>query len=57
MELMTLYFTKLRRPFVSLRYAALGLKLIRKGKLSLQLPSKGRGKLAAIFSHAETMER
>lgn len=57
MEFMTLYFTKLRRPVVSLRYTALGLKLIRKGKLSLQLPSKGRGKLAAMFSHAEKMER
>lgn len=57
MEFMTLYFTKLRRPAVSLRYTALGLKLIRKGKLSLQLPSKGRGKLAAMFSHVEKMER
>lgn len=57
MEFMTLYFTKLKRPFVSLRYAALGLNLIRKGKLSLQLPSKGRGKLAAMFNHAERMER
>lgn len=57
MEFMTLYFTKLRRPFVPLRFAALGLKLIRKGKLPLQLPSKGRGKLAAMFSQAEKMER
>lgn len=57
MEFMTLYFTRLRRPVVPLRYAALGLKLIRKGKLSLQLPSKGRGKLAAMFSRAEQMER
>lgn len=57
MEFMTLYFTKLKRPLVSLRYAALGLKLIRKGKLSLQLPSKGSGKLAAMFSHAQKMER
>jgi heterodisulfide reductase subunit C len=57
MELMTLYFTGLKRPLVPLRFAALGLTLIRKGKLSLQLPSKGRGKLAAMFSQAEKMER
>jgi heterodisulfide reductase subunit C len=57
MEFMTLYFTKLKRPWAPLRFAALGLKLIRKGKLSLQLPSKGRGKLDALFSHAEKMER
>jgi heterodisulfide reductase subunit C len=57
MEFMTLYFTKLKRPWAPLRFAALGLKLIRKGKLTLQLPSKGRGKLETLFSHAEKMER
>jgi heterodisulfide reductase subunit C2 len=57
MEFMTLYFARLGHPIVPLRFASLGLKLIRKGKLSLQLPSKGRGKLDAIFSNAEAMER
>jgi heterodisulfide reductase subunit C len=57
MELMTLYFTRLGHPFVPMRFAALGLKLIRKGKLSLQLPSRGCGKLTALFSQVQQMER
>jgi len=56
MELMTLYFTKLKHPFLPLRFIPLGLKLMRKGKLPLQLPSRGSGKLTAIFEKAEQME-
>lgn len=57
MEFMTLYFARLRHPAVALRFAPLGLKLMRKGKVPLQLPSSGQGKLAAIFKKAEEMER
>lgn len=57
MEFMTLYFARLRHPAVPLRFAPLGLKLMRKGKVPLQLPSSGRGKLAAIYKKAEEMER
>jgi heterodisulfide reductase subunit C len=56
MEFMTLYFARLRHPFVPLRFAPLGLKLMRKGKVPLQLPSSGQGKLEAIFNKAEKME-
>lgn len=57
MEFMALYFTRLRHPFVPLRFAPLGLKLMRKGKVPLQLPSRGKGKLEAIYKKAEEMER
>ena len=53
MEFMTLYFAKLGHPFVPLRFAPLGLKLMRKGKLPLQLPSKGKGKLDDIYQTIE----
>ncbi len=52
-EFMSLYFTKLKHPVVPLRFAPLGLKLIRKGKVRLQLPTKGNGKLEAIFKKAQ----
>lgn len=57
MELMTLYFAHLKHPFLPMRFAPLGLKLLSKGKVSLQLPSRGQGKLAAIFKKAQEMER
>ncbi len=56
MEFMSLYFAKLKHPLLPLRFAPLGLKLMRKGKVPLQLPSKGSGKLAAIFKKVEQME-
>lgn len=56
MEFMTLYFSRLRHPFVPLRFAPLGLKLMRKGKVPLKLPSKGKGKLDGIYKKAEEME-
>lgn len=57
MEFMALYFAKFMHPFLPLRFASLGLKLMRKGKLPLQFPAGGRGKLEAIFKKAEEMER
>ena len=56
MEFMTLYFARLRHPLVPLRFAPLGIKLIGKGKVGLQIPSKGSRKLEAIFSKVEAME-
>jgi heterodisulfide reductase subunit C len=56
MEFMTFYFARLRHPLEPFRFAPLGIKLIRKGKLELQMPSRGSGKLAAIFSRAEAIE-
>lgn len=56
MELMALYFSKLKHPFLPLRFAPLGLKLMRKGKLPLQLPSRGSGKLTALFQKVAEIE-
>lgn len=56
MEFLTLYFTGLKHPFIPLRFAPLGLKLMIKGKLPMQLPSRGKGKLEAIYKKAEEME-
>ncbi len=57
MEFMTLYFARLKHPLMPFRFAPLGIKLMRKGKVALQIPSKGNGKLEAIFRKAEEMER
>lgn len=57
MEFMTFYFTKLKHPFLPLRFASMGLKLARKGKLPIQFPSKGQGKLEAIFKKTQEMEQ
>ena len=57
MEFMTLYFARLGHPLVPFRFASLGIKLMRKGKVGIQIPSSGSGKLAAIFKRAEEMEK
>lgn len=57
MEFMTLYFAKLKHPLLPFRFAPLGVKLIGKGKVHLQMPSRGTGKLDAIFRKVEEMEK
>ncbi|MFO7688512.1 MAG: 4Fe-4S dicluster domain-containing protein [Desulfobacterales bacterium] len=56
MEFMTLYFNAMKNPFLPLRFAALGIKLMLKGKVPLQIPSKGDGTLAALFRKAAELE-
>lgn len=56
MEFMTLYFTSLKNPFVPFRFAALGMRLMLKKKISLQIPSKGKRPLEAIFRKIEELE-
>jgi heterodisulfide reductase subunit C len=56
MEFMTLYLARMKSPLLPLRFAPLGLKLMGKGKVPLQLPSRGRGKLEALFAKVETLE-
>jgi len=56
MEFMTLYFASMKNPLLPFRFAPLGMKLIRKGKVSIQIPSKGKGSLDAIFRKAEELE-
>ena len=56
MEFMTLYFAHMMDPRLPLRFASLGLRLMGKGKISLQLPSRGSGRLAKIFAKVREME-
>jgi len=56
MEFMTLYFLSLKNPVVPLRFTSLGIRLMGKGKVSLQIPSKGVGRLDAIFRKAAELE-
>jgi len=56
MEFMTLYFAAMKNPLVPLRFTPLGMKLMRKGKVSLEIPSKGDGALIAVFKKAEELE-
>jgi heterodisulfide reductase subunit C len=56
MEFMTTYFSALKNPLAPFRFASLGFRLIKKRKISLQLPSKGRRPLEAIFKKVEELE-
>ena len=56
MEFMTLYFSSMKNPIIPLRFASLGLKLMKKRKVSIQIPSKGHGPLDAIFRKAAELE-
>lgn len=56
MEFMTLYFTSMKNPFVPFRFASLGMRLMLKKKISLQIPSKGKRPLEAIFRKIEELE-
>jgi heterodisulfide reductase subunit C2 len=56
MEMMNLYFIAMRNPLLPLKYAGLGMKLMRKRKIPLQLPSKGIGALDKIFRKVQELE-
>ena len=56
MEFMTLYFAAMKNPFLPFRFAPLGLRLMTRGKVALQLPSRGDGKLDTLFGKVEEME-
>ena len=57
MEFMTLYFFSMKNPFMPFQFAPLGLKLMGKGKVSFEIPSKGNGDLEAIFRKVEVLEQ
>jgi heterodisulfide reductase subunit C len=57
MEFMTLYFLSLKSLFMPLQFAPLGMKLMGKGKISFEIPSKGNGELEAIFHKVEALEQ
>ncbi len=56
MEFMTLYFLSMKNPFIPLKFAPLGIRLIGKGKVSLEIPSKGIGALDTIFRKVQELE-
>jgi heterodisulfide reductase subunit C len=56
LELMNLYFIKMKNPVLPLKFARLGIRLMLKGKVPLQVPSKGSGALDGLFSRVEALE-
>ncbi len=56
LEFMSLYFAAMKNPLLPLRFAALGLKLMARGKVALELPSRGRRPLEALFRKVEELE-
>jgi heterodisulfide reductase subunit C len=56
MEFMTLYFLHMKNPLLPLHFSSLGLRLMARGKVPLQLPSRGKGKLEALFRKVEQIE-
>lgn len=57
MEFMTLYFLAMKNPFMPIMFAPLGMKLMSKGKVSFEIPSKGSGALDALFGKVEELEK
>jgi heterodisulfide reductase subunit C len=57
MEFMTLYFTALKNPFIPLQFAPLGMRLMSKGKISMQLPSRGKTPLEPLFKKVQELEK
>ncbi len=56
MEFMGLYFAQMMNPWLPLRYADMGMRLMRRGKVTLQLPSRGGGGLNKLFEKVAEME-
>lgn len=56
MEFMTLYFLSMKNPFMPLKFTPLGMKLMGKRKLSIEIPSREPNSLENIFRKVEEME-
>jgi len=56
MEFMTLYFAALKNPFIPLQFATLGMRLMSRGKISIQFPSKGKAHLDPLFKKVRELE-
>lgn len=56
MEFMTLYFISMKSPIIPLKFTPLGMRLMAKGKVSMEIPSKGTRKLDALFRKAKEVE-
>ena len=57
MEFMIFYFLSMKNPFIPLKFAPLGMKLMGKGKISVEFPSKGNGALESIFRKVEELDQ
>ncbi len=57
MEFMTLYFASMKNPLFPLQFVPLGMKLMTRGKVSLQVPAMGKGRLNRMFQKAEEIEK
>jgi len=55
-EMMILYFLAMKNPIIPFKFAPLGMKLMGKRKISIEIPSKGKGTLNAIFSKVKELE-
>lgn len=56
-EFMTLYFLAMKNPLLPFSFASLGIKLMAKGKLKMELPSGGgKGALDSLFKKAAELE-
>lgn len=56
MEFMSLYFLNMKDPFLPLQFTSLGVKLMAKGKVSIEIPSRDPNPLEAIFHKVEDLE-
>jgi len=57
MEFINRYFLSLKNPFLPLGFASLGLKLMKKGKISLQPPKLfGEGRFDRLYQKVEELE-
>ena len=57
MAFMTRYFTAMKKPLASLRFAPLGLKLMRKGKIELGGGGSTDTPLSALFDKVAAMDQ
>ena len=56
MEFMTLFFVGIKNPLLPLKFAPLGCRLMAKGKVPFEIPSKEPNALSAIFKKVDQME-
>jgi len=56
MEFMSLFFLWMKNPLLPLAFTSLGLRLMAKRKISIQIPSREPNPLEAIFRKVEEME-
>jgi heterodisulfide reductase subunit C2 len=57
MDMMTRYFMALKSPLAPIGFTPLGIKLLTKGKISVQMPNLfGAGKMDAIYRKVQELE-